>query len=547
LKFDVITLIGVLEYANLYIDSPEPHERLLKKCFEMLNPDGQLIIAIENKMGLKYFLGAPEDHFGIPMYGIENRYTANSVRTFGKHELKELLSNTGFISADFHVPLPDYKLTTSVVLSAGLDNKMFDAASLIRHSINSDQQLPSSLAFVPEMALKTVHENNLGIEFANSFLVVANKSNAIFTDREILAYHYSTNRRRDFCKSAKFQIRNNSIEVETISLGLPDFTGPLIQKIAEPIEYLPGVLLSDQLYELISLESWSHDDLGKFYTGYLKILQSKQISGQIDSDICFLPGGFIDLIPQNILITAGGKVHIFDQEWESREPIDIRQIIFRSILTVSKLSILGKDEKGVNHSLSTITDLVFSLLDIEISDDDVLSFLSKEHSYQVQISGLQESFTNYAKSFEVRLGRNRFNSDAFSGLIAEHNRVLADLIQQRDAALADRDVAVGDLIQQRDEALADRDVAVADLIQQRDEALADRDVAVGDLIQQRDEALADRDVAVGDLIQQRDEALADRDVAVADLIQQRDDLATKLEKIRSTFIYRYLLRRFFHE
>ncbi len=82
-------------------------------------------------------------------------------------------------------------------------------------------------------------------------------------------------------------------------------------------------------------------------------------------------------------------------------------------------------------------------------------------------------------------------------------------------------------------------------IQQRDAVLADRDAAVADLIQQRDAVLADRDAAVADLIQQRDAVLADRDAAVADLIQLREALTLELEKIRSSFISRHLLKKFF--
>ena len=52
-KYDVITLIGVWEYSENYIQSDEPFLEMLNVVKKHLTPNGRLIIAIENKMGLK--------------------------------------------------------------------------------------------------------------------------------------------------------------------------------------------------------------------------------------------------------------------------------------------------------------------------------------------------------------------------------------------------------------------------------------------------------------------------------------------------------------
>ena len=56
--YDVVLLIGVLEYANLYFGS-------IMNCLDstrrVLKKSGVLIIAIENQLGLKYFAGFAED------------------------------------------------------------------------------------------------------------------------------------------------------------------------------------------------------------------------------------------------------------------------------------------------------------------------------------------------------------------------------------------------------------------------------------------------------------------------------------------------------
>ncbi len=57
--FDVVTLIGVLEYARVY-GGPGGEVKLLQQARSYLKPDGLLVLAMENQLGLKYFAGIPE-------------------------------------------------------------------------------------------------------------------------------------------------------------------------------------------------------------------------------------------------------------------------------------------------------------------------------------------------------------------------------------------------------------------------------------------------------------------------------------------------------
>lgn len=113
-KYDVITLIGVLEYAYHYMDSETPYEDFVKKMTSCLKPGGRLYIAIENKLGLKYFSGYHEDHLGAPYVGLEGYEKKDKVRTFTRSELKALLEENGFSNLEFYYPFPDYKLPTVI-------------------------------------------------------------------------------------------------------------------------------------------------------------------------------------------------------------------------------------------------------------------------------------------------------------------------------------------------------------------------------------------------------------------------------------------------
>lgn len=114
-KFDYITLIGVLEYQGTFTDTENPYLDFLVGIKKLLKPDGKLLVAIENKYGLKYWCGAGEDHTGIPFEGM-NQYTiSNSVaKTFARKELEDLIKSSGFAHTFFYYPMPDYKLPTVV-------------------------------------------------------------------------------------------------------------------------------------------------------------------------------------------------------------------------------------------------------------------------------------------------------------------------------------------------------------------------------------------------------------------------------------------------
>ena len=96
---------------------------MLKRAASLLRPGGTLILAIENKFGLKYWAGAPEDHSGKLFQGLEGYPGEDDFRTFGKEELTELLSSSGYTDLDFYYPYPDYKLPDRLYSDRALPSK----------------------------------------------------------------------------------------------------------------------------------------------------------------------------------------------------------------------------------------------------------------------------------------------------------------------------------------------------------------------------------------------------------------------------------------
>lgn len=164
-KFDYITLIGVLEYAGRFTNTDNPYGDFLKQVKQYLNPGGTLIIAIENKFGLKYWAGAREDHSGKFFDSIENYPKNIGIETFGNHELRELIEDSGFSDIDFYYPLPDYKIP-NLIFS---DDHIPNIGQIVDSSPNYDSDRLT--LFDEKLALDNIIKNKQFGFFANSFLV----------------------------------------------------------------------------------------------------------------------------------------------------------------------------------------------------------------------------------------------------------------------------------------------------------------------------------------------------------------------------------------
>lgn len=168
--FDVITLIGVLEYADSYMEGDsQAHIHFLEKMHTLLNPGGRVYIAIENKYGLKYFAGCTEDHTGRQFDGITDYNNVSGVRTFAKSELEKMIFESGFKDVFFYYPMPDYKFASQIFS----DGRLPEEGELYNLSVSYDRE--RDILFSEEKAYDgLIHANYFDI-FANSYLIEATK------------------------------------------------------------------------------------------------------------------------------------------------------------------------------------------------------------------------------------------------------------------------------------------------------------------------------------------------------------------------------------
>ncbi|MCX6650722.1 MAG: methyltransferase domain-containing protein [Methanomassiliicoccales archaeon] len=163
--FDYVTLIGVLEYAGIYQRSPQPYQEMLKHAISALKDNGTLILAIENKLGLKYWAGTPEDHSGVLFQGLEGYPGEEGFRTFGREEIRNMLVETGFSDLEFYYPYPDYKLPECIYS----DRLLPSIGDMGKMSPNYDQE--RFALFDEGLTCDSLLMNGAYSLMANSFLV----------------------------------------------------------------------------------------------------------------------------------------------------------------------------------------------------------------------------------------------------------------------------------------------------------------------------------------------------------------------------------------
>lgn len=400
-KFDVITLIGVLEYASLFTDATPPAVRMLSRINELLAPGGRLIVAIENQLGLKYFAGALEDHLGDPMVGIENRYEEIGPRTFGRVALKRLLESAGLDATYFMAPYPDYKTPFSIVTEDGVTARDFDGSAFAWQSSRSDLQAIDAPFFNLELVWPTVFHNGLGLDLANSFLIEARRSNECEAGYlssipdQILAYHYSTRRRPQFNRETLFVRSPQAIETQSRLLGSVSspMAGDVRHHLIERAPYVFGDVVALRIIQILKSPGWSTEKLGEAFHVYLNALRDflsadgiAEQPRQLDD---LIPSRMLDAIPRNLIRGQDGVVHYIDSEWAlTSETIPLGWLIFRALLHTLNSIALGPP--AVTVAAVTLGDLLSTLFDelgLPLSEAKKIDYVEREASFQHAISG----------------------------------------------------------------------------------------------------------------------------------------------------------------
>jgi len=347
--FDYIFLIGVFEYARGYIDSDKPYERfmeILLKHVKKKGEDGRLVIAIENKFGLKYWAGCREDHQGLYFSGLEDYPKDTGVRTFTKKGLEKICEANHCKEYSFYYPYPDYKFMTSVYSDEYLP-RLGELCTNIR---NFDRS--RLLLFDEKNVFDTTIKEGLFPLYSNSFCLVVGKPLTIKFSK------YSNDRAPEYAVRTDIRLPKSGMERVSVSGGGGKDTGWVVEKKActpkaqahiqamekahdllakryeggrlsinrcrkTPegslyFEFAEGRTLEEMFDEL--LDGQDFEGLEKLFCEYLTRISYNEGAGITDYDLIF----------SNILVN-GDLWTVIDYEWSFCEEIPVREVAYRAL------------------------------------------------------------------------------------------------------------------------------------------------------------------------------------------------------------------------
>ena len=379
--YDYVLLIGVFEYGQAYIGGETPYEDFMRICNRHRKLDGRMIIAIENKFGLKYWAGCREDHLGTYFSGLEGYHEGGSARTFTRYGLEKILEKVGIYEYSFYYPYPDYKFMTTIYSDRYLPKK----GELTNNLRNFDRE--RVLLFDEKQVFDQIIDENEFPLFSNSYLlVVGGAPNVIYTkfsNDRAAKWAISTSIVRDTPGQVHVEKRpDTSAAWEHISDTKHAYdrlsrryegTKIAINRCTAinddvrnglAFEFCNGVTLEAKLDECLMRAD---------VAGFKALIDEYLYWLSYNEDVYNVSN--MDFIFPNILVD-GDKWNVIDYEWTYDRHIPAKEIAFRAFYNYT---LGGGTRKACEELL--MKDI------LGYTDEQIRDALAKERSFQLQITG----------------------------------------------------------------------------------------------------------------------------------------------------------------
>ncbi len=297
-SYDVAVVIGVLEYVGGDSSDPRVYSDFLAGIRSRLAPGGTLVLAIENRLGVKYLAGAPEDHSNRVFDSVEGYPRGGNARTFSRRELEALVAGAG-LEPVTRVAFPDYKLTRAV-----FGEVPEEARSLLYRvpgfpSPDWRGQRPR-LADEHSLWRELVHAG-LELDFGNSFLVLAGTGteSALWPAGQAGAF-FTTDRLPHLNTQTVIEARGDGVAFRRRAehgFEAPEAGG--VRVLDSEVPFQPGTDLITVLAD-----------------GGLAALAelAGQWQARVEAALAEHPDQAIDVVPHNMIVDPEGRVHVIDVE-----------------------------------------------------------------------------------------------------------------------------------------------------------------------------------------------------------------------------------------
>jgi SAM-dependent methyltransferase len=376
--YDVVVVVGVLEYVGRGALDPAPYLDFLRRCQAVLVDGGTLVVAIENPLGVKYIAGAVEDHTNRPFDSLEGYALESPARTFSRRTLERMLAEAGFTPGDVLGAFPDYKLPRAVMADALFRSSDQLAAALPRFP-SPDYLVPRLQLADEKLTWQTLVDSGVAEHFANSFIALAVKgAGRSLWNPERLAVFFNSERQPEFAVRSEVHGSDGDLTIVRSAL-FPERVPPSGPE--ETIRHAPAgserVVAGRDLLQVVVEEPARRRELLRRWA-------------ELVPDDEWMP---VDLVPHNVVLTPDGGLVAIDQEWRVRG-YDRTSLLLRGVV-LSAVQLLSYTRPERLRPAETVSDLVQSLAaDIDLVIDDRLfdEFCTRESAFQARVNTTDATF-----------------------------------------------------------------------------------------------------------------------------------------------------------
>ena len=378
--WDYIAVSDAFARVPALFEGNAPYQKFFEEIKKHLNPNGHVILAVDNRYGLTYFAGSKERLTGKYFEGLEGYGHTEGVCTFSKEAVLTMVKEAGFASAKTYYPYPNYRYMTALYT----DEHLPSPGELSKNLCNFEEE--RAVLFDEAAVFDGLMKEGKFQEFSNSYLFYLTLEEQK-AEEELLFLKYSVER------DEKYRIRTEIVKksdgtkivrkvpyteaakahVEKIkhweavlgeqykSAGVSVNKCTLTEKGAE-FEFLKGETLEDVLDEYLA-----KGDL----TGFVGEIQkyTEKLEQLLNPN-----ANNIDLIFSNIIL-IDGKWNVIDYEWTFEAEVPLKFILHRAIV------LYCEQKKHLNVKSSDICRM------LGITEVEQEKFLEWEHQLQLRLLG----------------------------------------------------------------------------------------------------------------------------------------------------------------
>jgi len=391
-KFDYIIMIGIIGNIEEIFGERVKLSELVVFLEKYLKENGKFLIAVDNKFGLRYFAGNPENILNSrykSLIGYSNE--EEKIETFTKKSLKSKLENIGY-HTNFYYPLPDYKLP----------NVIFSDKSLPKYN-TIDKYVPYCKDGVKtvineiDVFREILKEDENQFEFfANSFLVEASKVKTPIKYKYISFNNMRKPRYRLITKIADEYVEKETVNSDSeehynqIKNNIEILKNDKIKLLDDAVDGIIRSKYIEQKYMLSNvitelLEKNETKQVEKILKKYIDILNKnsyieedyektvfkrygiKLENPELLKELHFKENGFWDMTFKNCFY-VDDELYFFDQEWNEKF-LPAEYILYHSIVyTISLRRFINVDDWLEKYDLIKYLK-IFKELDDKLQED----------------------------------------------------------------------------------------------------------------------------------------------------------------------------------